>query len=729
MNLTFATRRRRHLSISRGLGYLLLALLLSLITGDGARQLVAAERSPKIVHRLGASHLFHTDSSPHFDWMYDPEPRLELAFSPDGTMLASAHGQVVDIWDTRTGELVQEIRLVADTYLGRRTVTFSADSSEVYTATDRSLLGFRANTGERTLNREFGHRNWQPHLRCDPDGKTIEAVAGNPPHLGRTWSTESRAQTGQWYNDREDSGEFLALSPNFKWYADYLPSEDDKPDSRPQVRVCGVETGEELFRIPAPIGLPQQPDDVALDDAALGDVALDDHACDEDAPDDDTPDDEVPGLSEATDVRPKVAFSADGTTFALFVPSEPIEVWSVSERKRQATIACSADVDGVIFGSGQSLLLVGARSLEIWDVTTSQRQRLVKLSDELRFAELHGNAATVSGSLMAVANGLQIQLVNLESGEVLPKPGSYEHTAIVRCEFDLRKRRLLTTYDGGGARIWDLASETTTARLPDDVGEPTAFSTDGSRLYVLPRPTLAEIREIAVGNATQTNSNTFELWDTQTGKLVGKHTVAKGSIFRFTSDGKLVLAYTATKLLAYELTTSPKPVLKWKITLGQEMWPRGRDTLIESGKTLLWFDPVTGRVKYRVKNSSSLILCASALGQRIAYLRDDRIVVAKIVPKCSRDELVSKWQHKLDFQERLYLSSASADLSPNGKLLAMAPSIGLDVWEIDSGRHLCIKEAERLVRFSPDGMWLATGGRGNTVLIYDVASIVECMTK
>lgn len=127
------------------------------------------------------------------------------------------------------------------------------------------------------------------------------------------------------------------------------------------------------------------------------------------------------------------------------------------------------------------------------------------------------------------------------------------------------------------------------------------------------------------------------------------------------------------------------------------------------------------------ENIPGQLVLVSGNGLRVAHHTEDGVAVISLVPKQGSDRPGTLLQRDLDDEGFRYLSLLSAALSPDGKLLACAPRTGLDVWEVDSGRHLRIAEAERFVKFSHDGSLLAAGGRGNTVLVYDVNSLVACL--
>jgi WD40 repeat protein len=665
------------------------------------RHIVAAEPSPKIVHRLGKPRLYHTDSTrvgnPHIG---GDSPTVQLAFSPDGKLLASGYGHVVDIWDAQTGALIREIRL-ADYYGGWRTAAFSADSQDVYTATEEHVLAFRARTGHRILHREFEHPFMQPRIYCAADGKTVQVVAGNPPQLGRSWSTETGVLVDQWQEDREHSTRILAVSPDLTVYAEHLPNSEAIPAISPQVRICRMKSGEELFRMPAPVPPPREKGD---DEFAV----------------------------DFQDSPLVVLFSPDATTFALFVPEAPIEVWSVKEQKHLATIKSSEQVRGVVYATNQSLVLLedetlsGIKALEVWDLRANRRQRRVELSVALQCYQFLGSPVVACGNQVAVANELRIQLVDTTTGEVRPRGSRYESAEIVTCIFDLPKKQVLTSRASGVKQVWSLSTGSPTVSLPVDGGVGVSFSPDGSRLYRL--QTTHEI-DPEDDSVLRRSTKKIEVWDTHARKVVGTLELPEGDASTFSADGRMVFARANAGLLAFDLTGAPQPKLLWASPVGPAyLWP-GNDKLIAANESSqIWIDTATGKVTRTFhENIPGQLISVSGNGLRVAHHTEDGVAVISLVPKQGSDRPGTLLQRDLDDEGFRYLSLLSAALSPDGKLLACAPRTGLDVWEVDTGRHLRIAEAERFVKFSHDGSLLTAGGRGNTVLIYDVSSLVECL--
>src|SRR5262249_31763908 len=132
------------------------------------------------VHRLGGSEL---------------TPPWAVAWSLDGKLLASAHGQgaaTIVLWDAATGKQVRRFRPSKSEAMS---VVFNRDHKRPDSgASDRSIQLSDVEPGQeiRLTGRAKG---WAFRVALSPDGKTV-AAAGNDMAV-RLWEVETGKEVGQ----------------------------------------------------------------------------------------------------------------------------------------------------------------------------------------------------------------------------------------------------------------------------------------------------------------------------------------------------------------------------------------------------------------------------------------------------------------------------------------------------------------------------------------------------
>ncbi|MBV8858478.1 MAG: TIR domain-containing protein [Acidobacteria bacterium] len=242
---------------------------------------------------------------------------LTVAFSPDGTMLASGgDGKTIELWDTQTGKLKQTIE--TDAWV----VAFSPDGTMLASGgDDRTVKLWDVQTGtlKRTLS---GHRRFVLAIAFSPDGSML--ASGSDDRTVKLWDVQTGQLRQTLTGHREQVGG-VAFSPDGKILA------TGSVDAT--IKLWDVQTGQ----------LKQT-------------------------------------LTGHRDNVNDVAFSPDGTMLASGGDDRTVKLWDVQTGQLKQTLTGhSKSVAAIAFSPDGSMLASGSddRTVKLWDVQTGQlRQTL-----------------------------------------------------------------------------------------------------------------------------------------------------------------------------------------------------------------------------------------------------------------------------------------------------------------------------------------------------------------
>jgi WD40 repeat protein/basic membrane lipoprotein Med (substrate-binding protein (PBP1-ABC) superfamily) len=468
------------------------------------------------------------------------EADVGLAFSPDGTCLATASSKGAKMWDAATA---QELLSLSGGGSRVNGVAFSPDGSRLAAAGDDGTATiWNAATGENLLSLSTGSGVLSAVF--SPDGKRIATACASG---NKVWD----ASTGkELLNLRgHTNGVYvLAFSPDGTQLA------TGSLDRR--VKIWDAQTGRELFTLAGHTrevrGLAFSPDGTRLaTGGADGTVRVWDL----------TPNREGLALHTREGPTDKIMFSADGSRVATIDGDGTVWVWDAATGEELPPASGQGAPATSIALSADGRLLAAAQNdstVQIWDTNKGKTSGL-KTNHTGRIKDV---ALSPDGSRLATAGSdWQAKLWDVASGKLL---FTLQHPApVFSITFSPDGARLATTAANPTVRIWAVTTGEEVLSLyghTDTVFE-AAFSPEGTRV------------------ATASRDGTAKVWDAETGKellsLRGDSSIVGG--VSFSPDGERIA--TANRDGTAKL---------WDAATGQELLTLLRDG---SGLNRLAFGP------------------------------------------------------------------------------------------------------------------------------------------
>ena len=386
----------------------------------------------------------------------------DLAFSPDGTTLASAKAEKIWLWDTSTkqlsGILEGHVRDVI-------AIAFSPDGETIASASwDWTLRLWNTPTGK--TRKIFGeHPSSANTVAFSPDGKTIASANGG---LIRMWDTQGvslrlwYARTGEHlahYIDHIDQVYTVVFSPNGKLLA------SSGFDSR--LRLWDASTGHHIATLRGGgSAVAFSPNGKLLANAYGGDgitgtIGLWD-----------------PHTGELRHVLGPyhgllncVAFSPDGKTLASGGQDSEIILWDMptAQRRLSLTTQHTGAVYSVAFSPDGKTLASGSQdqTLRLWDPNTGAHKATLRYPGYVTAVAFSPDGTRLAIGSSNSVNG-QIQL--LDTKTLQPRETLMGHTEeIAALSFSPDGRTLASASCDGTILLWGTGTETGPVKISEDV--------------------------------------------------------------------------------------------------------------------------------------------------------------------------------------------------------------------------------------------------------------------
>ena len=610
-----------------------------------------------------------------------------MAFSPDGSTLASATRDKIRLWDVSeffTPRPATVDKLSGDHQQGP--VNNDLDSPFVVEVRDRKGIGiegvvvtFSITRGDGKLNRQYN----VARTTTDVDGRAQQTLTLGP---------EAGTHTVEVSVPGIESVTFIAVGV---WSG--IPTTGDL-DFRTMNLPDGAITRFGKGAIGGDHGsIAFSPDSRLLAVASSIGIWLYEASTSR----------EVALLTGHTGRVVSVAFSPDGSILASGSGDRTVKLWDTATGQNIATLeghqgfvkSVAFSPDGTTLASGSSPSATGRGMALVWDVATGQN-----------IATLEGHARTASGvnSLVFSSDGSILATGSMDGTVKLWEIPSERNIATLE-HYD-RVNAVAISPDGttlaagtnsGILNLWDIGSRAKIATYRHIGGfgwaqavNSVAFSPDGTT--------------IAAGVTDRT-----VLRDVATGVIVDilrKYPEHISSV-AFSPDGLTIASATTNTVDLFNVATQNFTTLK-----GHDSWI-GSVAFSPDGETLAF-----GSELWNLETNRNMATLEYGGGTPLKFSPDGTTVAG------GSGFDIRLWNFAKNQETVLTHPAGVAGFafSPDGSRIVSTTGRGtVTLWDVDTGENIgtfAVERGTRVLALSPDGSTLVTAGEDQTVLLWDVAS-------